>query len=74
MARQLRITVDHTICVGSGTCLMMAPRVFIHNANRQSEVANPTGDPPERILAAAENCPVAAITVEDLETNERLFP
>ena len=28
----------------------------------------------EKILEAAENCPVSAIFVEDAETGERLFP
>jgi ferredoxin len=35
---------------------------------------NAAGDTPERILEAAENCPVSAIIVEDAETNQRLFP
>jgi hypothetical protein len=28
----------------------------------------------EKILDAAENCPVSAIIVKDAETGERLFP
>jgi len=35
---------------------------------------NPAGDTEEKILEAAENCPVSAIFVEDEETGERLFP
>jgi ferredoxin len=72
--RRLRVWVDHEVCVGNGTCLTIAPHVFVHNADRQSEVADPGGDPPERILEAAENCPVSAIRVEDAETGEPLFP
>ncbi|HEY7366186.1 MAG TPA: ferredoxin [Methylomirabilota bacterium] len=52
----------------------MAPRAFAHNANRQSEVTDPAGEPPATILEAAENCPVSAIRVEDADTGERLFP
>ena len=74
MARRLRVWVDHSLCVGNGTCLTIAPGAFVHNADRQSEVADPAGEPPARILAAAENCPVSAIRVEDAETGERLFP
>jgi hypothetical protein len=49
-------------------------KVFRLNANRQSEAVDPEGDTVEKILDAAENCPVSAITVEDAETGERLFP
>jgi ferredoxin len=48
--------------------------VFVHNSARQSEVANPTGDTAAKILAAAENCPVSAIHVEDALSGEVLFP
>jgi hypothetical protein len=36
-------------------------------------VKDPDGDPLEKILEAAENCPVTAITVEDADTGEVLF-
>lgn len=74
MARKLRIRVDHNVCVGNAMCPTIATKVFALNENRQSEVINPAGDTGERILEAAENCPVSAITVEDAETGERLFP
>jgi ferredoxin len=74
MARRLRVWVDHGACVGNGTCLTIAPRVFVHNADRQSEVADPAGEPEAKVLEAAENCPVSAIRVEDADTGERLFP
>jgi ferredoxin len=74
MERRLVVWVDHGACVGNGTCLTIAPRVFVHNADRQSEVANPGGDSAPTILRAAENCPVRAIHVEDAESGERLFP
>ena len=74
MARKLRVTVDHAVCVGNGNCLTTAPGTFVHNHERQSEVANPDGDPAERILEAAEGCPVSAIRIEDAETGQQLFP
>jgi ferredoxin len=72
--RTLRVWVDHGACVGNGTCLTIAPAVFVHNADRQSEVSNPAGDTAAKILAAAENCPVSAIHVEDAQSGESLFP
>jgi ferredoxin len=55
-------------------CESIAPHTFRLNDNRQSEAVDPMGDSVEKILEAAENCPVSAIVVEDLETGERLFP
>ena len=74
MERSVRVWVDHGACVGNGTCLTIAPAVFVHNADRQSEVANPAGDSVTSILRAAENCPVSAIHVEDAGSGESLFP
>jgi ferredoxin len=74
MTRQIKVTVDHDVCVGNAMCESFAPGVFRLNQNRQSEAINPQGDTHENVLKAAENCPVAAITVEDAETGEKLFP
>jgi len=74
VARKLRVWVDQQACVGNAMCEAIAPKVFQLNDNRQSEVADPAGDTVEKILEAAENCPVSAIFVEDAETGVRLFP
>ena len=74
MSRRLRVEVDHDLCVGNGTCLTIAPGVFRHNADRQSEVHDPAGAPEAAILDAARNCPVAAIGVVVEGTGERVFP
>ncbi len=74
MTRRMRIEVDHGRCVGNAMCVATAPGVFAHNENRQSTVIDPAGDPQERILEAAANCPVSAIRLEDAETGEPLFP
>ena len=74
MARNLRIRVDHATCVGNAMCEAIAPKVFRLNENRQSEAVDPAGDTVEKILEAAESCPVSAIFVEDAETGEQLFP
>ena len=74
MGRKVQSTVDHNVCVGNTLCVTIAPKVFVLNEQRQSEAVNPEGDTIEKILDAAENCPVSAIIVEDAETGERLFP
>ena len=73
MAQKLRITVDYNVCVGNAMCEQYAPNVFGLNEERQSYVKDPTGDPVEQVIEAAENCPVSAITVEDADTGEVLF-
>ena len=74
MARKLRIRVDHNVCVGNQMCETFAPNVFHMDDNRQSVPVDPAGDPEAQVMEAAENCPVGAITVEDAETGEQLFP
>ena len=74
MARKLHVRVDHDVCVGNAMCVTIAARAFRLNEDRQSEAVDPTGDSVEKILEAAENCPVSAILVEDAETGEQLFP
>jgi ferredoxin len=74
VARKLRVWVDHQTCVGNAMCETIAAKVFRLNDNRQSEAVDPEGDTVEKIIEAAENCPVSAIFVEDAETGEQLFP
>ena len=70
MPRELRITVDHDLCMGNGQCVFLAPEVFRHNENRQSEVVDSDGAPRERVLQAASYCPTGAIAVADAATDE----
>jgi ferredoxin len=53
MARELRIRVDHLLCVGNAMCETFAPNVFRLNDDRQSEAVDPAGDSEEKILEAA---------------------
>ena len=72
--RALRITVDHELCVGNAQCVRVAPVVFRHNDDVQSEVVDPAGAPEHAVLSAARLCPTNAIRVEDTTTGEVLFP
>ena len=72
--RRLRISVDQNKCVGSTTCLHTARATFALDKSSKSSVVNPQGDAEGVVIEAAEGCPVGAITVEDAETGERLFP
>ncbi len=72
--RHLRITVDQNKCVGSTTCINTAQATFALDQSGKSSVVNPQGDLENLVIEAAESCPVGAITVEDAETGEKLFP
>ena len=75
MARKLRVWVDHDACVGNAMCETIAPKVF--RLNDEPSVGggrSRRATASEKILEAAENCPVSAIFVEDAETGEQLFP
>ena len=74
MAPKLRIFVDRDVCVGNAMRETFAPKAIVLNENRQSEVADPEVNTAAKILKAAENCPVSAITVVEEETGETLFP
>ena len=74
MARKIQVSVDHDICVGNAMCITIATKAFKLNDERQAVSDNPDGDTEEIILEAAENCPVAAITVTDADTGDTLFP
>jgi ferredoxin len=62
--------IDVTACAAHGDCADIAPQVF-----RLDDVAVVIGTgPDELILAAAESCPSAAITVVDSSTGETVYP
>jgi ferredoxin len=62
--------VDADACAAHGDCAVVAPDVF-----RVDEVAEVIGvGTPDSVLAAAEACPAAAITVIDSDTGEQIYP
>lgn len=66
MAASVRILIDYDKCVGSRICTAISPNVFGLNEDGQASVLDVNGDAVEGIRAAAEECPVSAITVEEV--------
>jgi ferredoxin len=62
------ITVDKDVCVGSGSCLSVAPDVFHLDDEDRSCARAGAVAPDERLLDAAELCPTGAIRVVDTGT------
>ncbi|HET7488526.1 MAG TPA: ferredoxin [Acidimicrobiales bacterium] len=58
----LEIEVDPTRCNGSAVCLRVASGVF-HVDRGLALVVDPDAAPESAVLAAAKECPTAAITV-----------
>jgi ferredoxin len=70
--RRFIVKVDQDLCVGNAMCRATAPKVFVEDANGLTTVADSEAESLETVLEAADNCPVAAISVEDAETGEPL--
>jgi ferredoxin len=69
-----RIEIDRRICVGFGECAKTAPAVFrLDQLANQSTVVNASGADDDTVLAAAEACPVSAISLYEAATDEHVF-
>ena len=60
---RIEITVDRSLCIGSGDCVDSAPNVFQLDEEDKAVVVDPDGASTDDIIAAAGNCPVSAIFV-----------
>ncbi|MFD7427345.1 ferredoxin [Streptomyces sp. NPDC059814] len=74
MGDRWSVEVDRGVCIGSGMCVNHAPDGFRLDSARQSHPVGPETDANERVLAAAEGCPVEAITVALADSGEVVFP
>jgi len=68
-----RIVVDRTKCQGIGACVGTAPDVFEIDREGKAVVIDAEGADDDTILAAAEACPLEAITLFD-EEGEQAYP
>ena len=82
--KKVRVRVDWNSCMGSSSCVELAPKVFRLDWTKKKSVFDPaplellderprTTDP-DIVFLAAQSCPYQAIILEDEETNERIFP
>jgi ferredoxin len=62
-ANRIQVTVDRSLCIGSGDCVDTAPDVFQLDDEDKAVVVDPDGAPLDDILTAAGGCPVSAIFV-----------
>ncbi|MDG4859441.1 ferredoxin [Streptomyces sp. T-3] len=74
MGDRWHVEVDRGVCIGSGMCVNSAPGGFKLDSARQSHPVEAETDAHEEVLAAAEGCPVEAITITLLGSGEAVFP
>ena len=66
-SRTMKISIDRDACMGSGNCNYWAPAVFDLDDDGIAVVIGDPAGHEERVSLAAENCPTAAIHLEDAE-------
>jgi ferredoxin len=69
-----QVEVDRSLCIGSAQCAHRAAEAFRLDAARQSRPVEAQTDADERVLEAAENCPVEAIAITLVGSGEAVFP
>ncbi|MET7456308.1 ferredoxin [Streptomyces sp. NPDC005574] len=69
-----QVEVDRSLCIGSAQCVHHAPDGFRLDTARQSHPVEPEPGASEKVLAAAESCPVEAIMISLLGSGEAVFP
>ncbi|HVU60164.1 MAG TPA: ferredoxin [Mycobacteriales bacterium] len=57
------IVVDRDACMGSGTCVALAPSTFAQDAEIRAVVIDPTGDDLVTIEEAVNACPMGALSL-----------
>lgn len=82
----LKVTIEHRKCMGTGNCVMLAPEYFEPGADgkalvrcdgdpvREGTLTGLTGTQADRVREAAMFCPPEAITVCDADTGEQYYP
>lgn len=74
MGDRWHVEVDRSLCIGSAQCVHHAPDGFHLDTVRQSHPVAPDTDANEKVLEAAESCPVEAIVITLLGSGEAVFP
>lgn len=62
--RPLGVTVDESICIGSGSCVRLARGVFELDPRGVAVVADASAATEEQLRRAERSCPTGAIFIE----------
>ncbi len=63
----MKVKVDHNLCIGCGSCAMIAEEVFEMRDGKSyvKEEVEITKEMEEMVKMAAQACPVGAISISD---------
>ena len=75
-SQKYEIDVIRNKCIGDGSCCDKAPYVFDMDDDAVAIIFTPflKPTPDEKILAAAQACPVDAVVLKDKATGEQVWP
>lgn len=68
----IEIRISRNKCIGAATCVVYSPNTFDIDKTNIAIIRNGEWDRLEKIVSAAQSCPVLAIEV--FENGKRLFP
>lgn len=71
-AGDIEIRIHRAMCIGAATCVVYAPSTFDLDSDNLAFVKKGQWDRLEKIVAAAQSCPVVAIEV--YKGARRLYP
>lgn len=66
----MKVKVDRSLCVGISNCVAVAPTVFQLDKENKATVLDIASVSEDKIMSAAESCPVDAIIIEDDQGNQ----
>jgi ferredoxin len=61
------VEIDRDLCIGSGTCVRLAPAVFALDGEEIAIVLDPEAADPAKLQLAADACPTEAIRIGGLD-------
>ena len=66
----MKVRIDRDLCVGIGNCVAVAPTVFKLDKENKATVLDQSSVSEEKLMSAAESCPVNAVIIEDDQGNQ----
>ena len=57
------VVIDREVCLGTGLCIVYAPRTFAHDDETTAVLQEPPHDDPADVRTAVEACPVGALSL-----------
>ncbi|MDO8512662.1 MAG: ferredoxin [bacterium] len=69
----MRIEVKRDLCIGAGSCVAVAPEVYVLDDEMKAVVTNQKGADEPTIIESAKACPTLAIYIYD-DDGKQVFP